>query len=229
MGKYGDARRLIEQLGDDVSPLPFRMVGAQHPPAAIGNAWVMGGPEADRAARAEEAMKAGDDHAALDEFRALAKAMPGEPQAKPYLDARVKVLERRVRYASGEWVDLQPVGDLVGWRQLDGQWEVRPDGSLAGSANPGSKRQHLICDDDFGDRFEISARVEVFQVKPADGKRIVASMSFSARQGVVVDALRLSVRRSGCAARACTDHESAQRRSPAGLCRASGKMSLSRG
>ena len=164
-GDHAEARRVLERLGDDgIDSGPFRLVGAQDPAAALGQAWVMGGPHAARAAAAEAARNAAggdaDNEAALATFQALASDLAGEPRAKPYLDARVRNLDRRVRFAKGEWVDLQPVGSLGGWRPMYGTCTIAPDGALVFAPEKGGMHAYLVCEEDFGDRFEISMRVD---------------------------------------------------------------------
>jgi hypothetical protein len=185
-GDHAEARRVLERLGDGgIDPGPFRLVGAQDPAAALGQAWVMGGPHADRAGAAEAARNAGgdaDNEAALAAFQALASELAGEPRAKLYLDARVRTLDHRVRFARGEWVDLQPAS-LAGWRTLFGTWDVAPDGALVGRPAVGKEHAYLICEEDFGNRFEVSMRLDA--LAPASAPCITFARGTAAYAGDV--------------------------------------------
>jgi hypothetical protein len=51
-------------------------------------------------------------------------------------------------------------GSLAGWRTLFGTWRVAPDGALVGTPARGGEHAHLICAEDFGDRFEVRVRID---------------------------------------------------------------------
>jgi hypothetical protein len=156
--RYDDARRALDQLGDGVQLKAFTACKAKSAEAAVGHVYAMTGPEAERVARAEAALKAGERAAALTEFQAAAKALAGEARTRPYFEARLASLDRRDRLADGQWVSLPASEGLPGWQAMQGQWEfVEGDKSMR-AAGPQSGAV-IMCAENLSSRFELAGRI----------------------------------------------------------------------
>ncbi len=131
--KFVDARKLFDKLGDRIDPTAFFRVGSKNPPAAIGHVYVMSGPTAEEADKAESALQRGRYEEALQAFRAIQSAPALHPRTKPYLDARIALADRRAKFERGEWIDIQPAdASLTDWHVASGAWNVDPDGQFLG-------------------------------------------------------------------------------------------------
>lgn len=191
-GRHDEARRLLDQLGEDVLPNAFITCKAKSPEAAIGQVYAMTGKEAQRVKQAEAALTAGDPAEALETFRAAAKAVAAaEPRARPYFDARIEMLEKRARLANNEWVALRASPGLPGWQPLAGRWElVEEDGSIRGTHEGHRTSAILMCTEDLGARYEFAGRIHregdaaAALVLESPGREFVF-LSFGPREAVV--------------------------------------------
>jgi hypothetical protein len=156
-GKYAEARKYLEKVGDRADPKAFTRLGSKDPPAAMGHAYAMASPQAADVEAAEAHLSARRFDKALEAFWAMqAKA---DPRAKPYLDARIKLVDRKVRFGKGEWVDIQPGKDIEGWTFVSGTWTVDDKGKLLAETT-NRVNPTLVFNDPLGPRVELSGSMQ---------------------------------------------------------------------
>lgn len=158
-GRFKEARKFLDKAGDRIEFSAFREFGSQDPPAAVGNIYAMSSPHADETTQAENAFRGERYDEALKIYKTIAAAADVHPRMKPYLDMRMRVAERRAKFARGEWMDVQPGKDLAGWKAAAGIWRVIDDagGQLHGELAPTLKFvPSIMCDESVGTRFEFS-------------------------------------------------------------------------
>jgi hypothetical protein len=157
--KYAEARKLLDKAGEGIDPTAFLEFGSQNPPAAIGHVYAMSGPQAAAVEEAEASLEAERYEDALKSFRAVAAAADNPERMKPYLEARIELVDRKAKFARGDWVEVQPDQTLKGWRAVSGAWEVDKDGVLVGR-NAGKYMPAIVFSEPLGPRFEVACRME---------------------------------------------------------------------
>jgi hypothetical protein len=162
-GKYAEARRVLERLGDGrLQPQAFALFESKDAAANVAHAYAMSSPLAPRVREADAALGAGRTAEALAALRALAADADLPPRAAPYLKGRVAAAERLVALDQGEWVDIQPKtnADLAGWLPLQGLWTIDPDGQLRANSTGDRYWPTLLCRESYGDRVQFRAVME---------------------------------------------------------------------
>ncbi len=155
-GEYGEARRVLDELG--TQPFLDRFQEWFGVPAATAREQIhaFSGPLAAEALAAEK-QAATDKGAAVTAYEALLPRLE-DPLAAHYVRDRLAVLRLEQAFATGEWVDLIPSSDFLGWTVKSGEWKVEPDGALRAVLSDGPL---LLCQADFGDHLELRGEVEL--------------------------------------------------------------------
>jgi hypothetical protein len=150
-GKYADARRLLDQVGQPVSGDGFDRMFAL-PGFAISHVYAMTGPHAARLAEAERT-------GALPIFQEVLAKLPAQDWARRYVAARAAELAWRPKFEAGEWVDIQPTPDLACWEAQGGNWSVDAERRLVCRVD--GAQQRILCHTDvFGENYEFEGFVE---------------------------------------------------------------------
>jgi len=147
-GKYDEAKRVLDGLGvDRVDARPFRQLGPVDSRDAVSEVYAMAGPHAPALREARGAHDAGDAAAAAKAYAVVMAKLDDKDPALPYVRARARAADAAVKLAAGEWVDVQPVDTLAGWRPVSGTWRLDADGALVGLPQVGgwADKQSVIA------------------------------------------------------------------------------------
>jgi hypothetical protein len=195
-GKLDEAKKVLNEQGEAADPRPFQRMGSSDGKVAISQVYAYSGPHAAAVRQADAARQNGDDATAAKAYAAVLEKLDEKDPARRYVSARSRAADAVVKLAAGEWVDVQPVDGLAGWRQVTGTWQVDADGALVGRPHIGgaADRQKVLAWTGavFGEdeAFEIAGHFE-FVGEPdakvgAAGALIVAD-DFGARGFVILD------------------------------------------
>ena len=168
LGRLEEARKALDRLGGKVEPDAFAKVDAGADDV-VGQVYGLTGPFKDEFRKAGELLEAKQEAAALKAYAALAAKLPESDKARPYARSQVARLERLVHFAEGKWVSLLPAADVSGWKQTQGTWKADDKGAMVGTA--GERGLLLVCDAEFGPRFELVAQIDRPKADAAAGVR----------------------------------------------------------
>jgi hypothetical protein len=167
VGKYADARRYLNKVGDRLVPDAFKLVcgpGGPTPETAIEYTYAMSDPRATEIKRGDEDAEKDRPNEALAKFKAVLAEKDLEPHARRYLEGRVAYIDWAARLERGEWVDVQPNAGLDGWeKDRWGTWRVDAGGALIGQAST-QYRTTLFLRGAKGPRVELSGTVQLIGV-----------------------------------------------------------------
>ena len=148
-GKYDEAKQAMDQLGEGarVDARPFRQLGPADSRDAVSEVYALAGPHAAALREAQAAGDGGDDAGAAKRYAAVLGKLPDKDPARLYVRARDRAADAAVKLAAGEWVDIQPLDTLAGWRPVSGTWRLDPDGALVGLPQVGgwADKQSVIA------------------------------------------------------------------------------------
>jgi len=156
LGRYEDARQLLEQLGDRLSAEAFSAMGGWSP-LASSQIHAMTGSHAAALKEAEAAAARGQFDAAAKAYGEVAGKLKQDDPAQPFVRARIADMDVESRFATGQWIDLKPdVG--AGWHLVNGRCRVDANGNVIGTADANGFL--LVCGADFGSRYELETQME---------------------------------------------------------------------
>lgn len=156
-GKYDDAKKLFDELGDKVDTSAFKKFGTK-PVFVFGEVNALTGPFKDQIRWAEKLYSENQSPEGLIIFEKAYEKTKDDPMASYYLRSRIVTLRIKQGLEKEEWVDLMPKGNLAGWQVMAGDWIIAGDGTLQGtSTNEGLM---LLCDTYVDGNFEIKGDVE---------------------------------------------------------------------
>ena len=156
-GKMAEARELLDKLGDNV--VVERFARTQQPSVlALSEVYALSGNHSDQTREAVRLLSNGQLIEARKIFEQLSAAAEADDKAAVYYSEMLLQLDR-AKFATGEWVDLQPKKTLLGWTRRYGSWGVATTGRLIGTSS--DRGLLLICDSDFGRRYEVRANLEI--------------------------------------------------------------------
>jgi len=150
-GKYAQARRLLDELGDDVRRDVFKEDYSVPFATARGEIVALSGPQAERIERALALAEDKPDKA-LAELKSIVHSVADKDAAR-YLRGHIVGLGVRQALEGDDWYDITPASDLAGWRVAEGKWQVESDGML--SARHGKKGTRIILEEPVEGNFEI--------------------------------------------------------------------------
>ncbi len=173
-GRLDKARELLEELGDDAVDDVFEKLYRTSAVRARGQIMWRTGPAGEQI---EEALALGREEpaataAAIEEM--IGKA--GGDDADGGLRCLLVDLGVREALASGEWHDIMPGKDLVGWHAATGEWRYTPDRHI--SAMNEEADAQLILDQPVDGNVEIECEVRLHGRDHAG----VAGILFGVRQ-----------------------------------------------
>jgi len=190
-GHYDDARKLLEELGAETYADNFQRTFRVSRAQAKEEIHAFTGPLGAEARGAERLREAGKAAAAAAAYEKLFPRLE-DPLAIRYVKARLAVLSLEGRFASGQWVDLVPREDLLGWSKRTGDWKVDPDGTIRGTSQ--TEGPWLLCDADFGDQLELRGEVEF---PPSEAKWVGCAIYFRWLRRVSPDYLTFRLLKTG--------------------------------
>ena len=133
-GKYADARKLFEELGDQLDPKVFQPF-AVDPALAKSEAYAMTCPEAEQIKQAEELYTSGKPAEALEGFEKALKCT-SDKAALLYIRDRAAVVRVEQALLGDQWVSLMPPEGLLGWQRLTGSWTLQEGSLVTGAHEP---------------------------------------------------------------------------------------------
>ena len=116
-------------------------------------------PLADRINAANAQRGNGNLVEAIREFEGLLEsANNADPLVRDFLTRNLIECRWLSRFAQGGWVSITPEAGLLGWLPMRGEWKRKGIDVVARAADDGCV---LLCDTDFGRRFELQTNIEV--------------------------------------------------------------------
>ena len=126
----------------------------------VSDAFYRAGPLAKTYAKAEELFADDQSLGALPLFEKLCQKLPEDPRHSWVPRDRVATLRFKKDFLAGNWVDLLPGDDYVGWDDLGGDWSIGPDGELKGSSTENEREILLVNKTRIEDNYEIRGEIE---------------------------------------------------------------------
>jgi hypothetical protein len=129
---------------------------------SIARIYALTGPLAAQTQAMEKAASAGEAEKAAAACRRVLRTLKRDDKARPYFRKRLVTAEIEARFASGEWVPIQPDADLAAWSAESGHWSVDEQGRLVGTWD--SKEPCagvLVCHARINPNFELAGHAEV--------------------------------------------------------------------
>lgn len=158
LGKYEEARPILERLGDEVVIERFAILGGS--PNAISEVYARTGPHAADVGKALDLSHHHKFEEALELFRTIDDKTDDADPANRYLKHRIVLLDRGVKFEAGEWVDLLPSDDLlIGHAPNAGTWRVDEQKRLVGTCDPRGGL-FILCEFGTGPRYEMSVTLQ---------------------------------------------------------------------
>jgi hypothetical protein len=134
-GKYDDARKVMDDLGDRMKLRAFGGFGVM-PPVAASHAYAMRPGVQEKVEAAEAQATSGDLSAAAKAYADVSEKIDAKDRAQLFLRGRRQQLLWLFQLRAGQWVDIQPTDkDLIGWAPQAGTWSVDDKGGLVGTAD----------------------------------------------------------------------------------------------
>jgi len=158
-GHYEDARRLFDELGDQLDNAVFPERFKTPVGLVRGQVYAATGPLGKKVQRAEALYFGGEVERALPLFEKALRSATDE-EVVSYLRDRVVTLRIKVGLAQGDWVDIMPEKGLAGWQSVRGSWNLEPDGSLAGR-EINDCGTLIACNAPVEGNFEIQGEIEL--------------------------------------------------------------------
>ena len=156
-GRWHDARESLDAAGVALQEVAFTNMDANMD-VVIAETYARTGKGADDIKAAELLIQDEQfDQAAIILKRALSKTVR-DSRDYEYLSSRSWEASRMGPFAGGEWVDIMPDEELVGWRVVAGTWQRQVDRTVTGTAVKEGLR--LSCVMPFSGNIEIEGTVE---------------------------------------------------------------------
>jgi len=152
------AREQLDAMRGKVDELGFRTYWSERPELLVGAIYGLTGPHKEQVTRAENLYAAEKTDQALAAFQALLQVTTDKPTLY-YLRDRLQSLQWEQQFQAGQWVDLKPTPDGVGWDILRGRYEPLPDGT-GFTMWPAARDGIMVCMVRPGRSFEIRCEAE---------------------------------------------------------------------
>jgi hypothetical protein len=104
------------------------------PRVAVSHAYAMSSAATPVVNDAEKKVAAGKIHEAIEMYRKLTASIEKGDKSAFYLRSRSKLLEWQEQFETGEWVNIMPDPEMIGWGEIGGEWRREGD-SVIGTAN----------------------------------------------------------------------------------------------
>lgn len=168
-GKLEEARGVLEALGKNAQPSAFTEWGAKDGALTIAEVYARTGPHADALAEAAGLLDRGDAAGAATKLAAV--KVPADDPSSHYVTALARLADWRVKFETGQWLDIQPRGTFAGWKKVVGTWTLDADGAVVGNGEASTRLMLMVWTgaDLGGAPFELAGTVE-FPVEPGPGK-----------------------------------------------------------
>lgn len=152
---WDDARKAAELAGRKLRPHFLTAFGAT--PEAAYEAAARTSPVAAQLQAADEHLKNGrfDDGIQACE-QALAATPASDLATREFIKTSLRHAQWRKAFGGGDWVDITPRGDLIGWRDVYGKWAPSKTRVMGTTDADGLV---LICTCDFGPRYELKTSI----------------------------------------------------------------------
>jgi hypothetical protein len=196
-GRYDEAKQVLDGLGDRAEAKPFVLRGAEDGLDAMSEVYAKAGPHAAALREADKAREKDDAATAAPLYAGVLKQLDEKDHGRLYVETRARATEAAVKFAAGEWVDVQPVKTLFGWKQVAGTWQLDEEGALVGTPQGGTsafaRHKALLWTGGMlgvDETFEISGRVAFIAdpgQKTGGGGAVLVSDDFNTRGYVLVD------------------------------------------
>ena len=158
-GKLEEARKLLDEC-ETIETGMYAQLGAPRGETAVSYVYANTGAGKREVDAAVRLMKTGRPEEARRQLLEIAASLPPGDRSLLYIRDRAAVAGYLAEFASGKWATLTPGKGVVGWEPMRGQWATEPaSGAVVGTAD--SKGLLLVCDPDFGQRYELVAEVEI--------------------------------------------------------------------
>lgn len=156
-GRYEQARRILEQLGEQVDDHVFMHEFKVPFDTARMEIYALTSPWADRLKTAST--RAGTE--AMDAYRQIMVDAAADSNVSAYAAQKLEALQLASKNAQGDWVALTFPKDLSGWSVRGGLWRVEDDGAVVGESTRGGLL--LVCDHLFASDLEVRGEIEFLQ------------------------------------------------------------------
>ena len=195
-GRFDEAKQVLDALGDRPRRSCFSSRRRGRARRDVGGV-CDGRPARGGVARGGGGAKKDDQAAAATLYADVMKQLDGKDRGRLYVETRARAADAAVKFAAGEWVDVQPVKTLFGWKQVAGTWQLDEAGALVGTPQGGTsafaRHKALLWTGGMlgvDETFEISGRV-AFVTEPGQktggGGAVLVSDDFDTRGYVLVD------------------------------------------
>jgi tetratricopeptide (TPR) repeat protein len=158
-GAYEDARKALDELGDQLDPTAFVTSFKTPLDRAKSEVYAATGPLAAQIKRAEALYQEGETAKALPLFEEAAKKNT-DSRAGAYLQGRLAAVRADAGLAGKQWVEVTPKEGLAGWEVIQGKWEVESDGAVVVRHGGVSSFEFLLCSSAVPNDFEIRGELE---------------------------------------------------------------------
>jgi tetratricopeptide (TPR) repeat protein len=160
-GQYRDAAALMQKLGDKLVPAALEKVRGSAP-LVTSEVQAMTSKHAPALSRAETAFADGKNYpAAIAAYADVLADMDKENDQTGRLFVRYRLRQFQIEkdFYDGKEISLTPAEDFVPWYAETGDWKRGDDGTLVGSTKGDGRNARILCNADFGDRYELTAKV----------------------------------------------------------------------
>lgn len=154
-GRYEDARKTLDELGEHVEKSEFSNYNVDFEDA-LGAVHLCTSPAAQDGRRVESLKKAGKTEEAHALYKKLAQNPTGDKAVDKYLKKEVVLLGFAASYKKHIWTALKPSDDFTAWFS-SGSWTLEEDGI---SSKLDSDYGLLIYNERFDNWFELEADME---------------------------------------------------------------------
>jgi hypothetical protein len=152
------ARQQLDAMGGDVDRATFDVQWGERAELVVGRIYAATGPRRDAVQLADQLFQSQQTDQALAAFEKLLQ-QETEKHARFYLRDRLQTLRWEKQLAAGQWVDLLPTEDLVGWDIWKGSFQPLPDGK-GFLVNPDEQSALMMNHIRPGEFYEITCDVE---------------------------------------------------------------------
>ena len=175
-GRFDEARKRFDALGADLNErafLNFNVMGR----LAASQAYAMRDGLAETVTAIEQQAAAGDVAGAAAAYGKAVAPLAADDRARYYLRSREKQLQWQQQFAAGQWVDIKPDKNFIGWQPINGVWTVGDDGVVEGTVN--QQGCWMICQSTlFGeDNFEVEVTLELPDSAGGDAGGVAFALS----------------------------------------------------
>ena len=161
-GQYGEAAALLQKVGENARPDALALVGGSAP-FVLSEVHAMTSKRAALLTEAEAAFAGGQNYpAAISGYQDALAAMEKDKEegGQLFVRYRLKQLVIEKDYYDQKEVSLTPGEDFAPWYVQSGDWKREKDGTLVATTQEGGGGARLLCKADFGNDYELTAKVE---------------------------------------------------------------------